>query len=142
MKDDDTAWISVTAPYQEHDDQEIHLTQGGLDTLIEGLMLLKSGLTETAVSMFTPDGEGFYMTLKLHESFEDVPEQEYTQQYVLPLYSIYERAYLAGFSASGEGYNAEYPFADKGTSPVLDKDWVKARDAAILQIRKEIGLLL
>lgn len=37
-------------------------------------------------------------------------------------------AYLAGFNASGEGWNGEYPFQDKGRSPEADADWIAARD--------------
>lgn len=40
-------------------------------------------------------------------------------------------AYLAGWNASGEGYNAEYPFGDNDKDPEADAKWVAARDAAI-----------
>lgn len=36
--------------------------------------------------------------------------------------------YLAGFNASGEGWNGEYPFSDDGKSPLEDADWVGYRD--------------
>tara|TARA_R110000772_G_scaffold27035_4_gene69205 strand:+ start:411 stop:662 length:252 start_codon:yes stop_codon:yes gene_type:complete len=42
-----------------------------------------------------------------------------------------EAAYLAGFNASHEGYNGEYPFQDNDTSPTTDAGWVKRRDAAL-----------
>ena len=40
-------------------------------------------------------------------------------------------AYLAGFNASGEGYNGEYPFGDKNQNPEADAVWVRDRDNAI-----------
>ena len=39
-----------------------------------------------------------------------------------------EVAYLAGFNASGEGYNGEYPFGDKNQNPEHDAVWCKDRD--------------
>lgn len=39
-----------------------------------------------------------------------------------------EAAYLAGFNASGEGYNGEYPFQDHGKDPEQDAAWVKDRE--------------
>lgn len=42
-----------------------------------------------------------------------------------------EAAYLAGFSASGEGYNGEYPFGDKNQNPEHDSVWCKDRDNAL-----------
>jgi hypothetical protein len=42
-----------------------------------------------------------------------------------------EAAYLAGFNASGEGYNGEYPFSDIVYKPQDDADWVQNRDAAL-----------
>ena len=39
-----------------------------------------------------------------------------------------EAAYLAGFNASGEGYNSEYPFDDDDDKPEDDAAWVKRRD--------------
>ncbi|CAB5220185.1 hypothetical protein UFOVP232_78 [uncultured Caudovirales phage] len=42
-----------------------------------------------------------------------------------------EAAYLAGFDASGEGYNAEYPFGDHKKDPEQDAAWVKHRDNAL-----------
>lgn len=44
-----------------------------------------------------------------------------------------EAAYLAGWNASGEGYNAEYPFGDHARNPEEDAAWVKDRDNAICQ---------
>ena len=37
--------------------------------------------------------------------------------------------YLAGFNASGEGWNGEYPFSDKGKSPDANDHWLDERDA-------------
>ena len=39
-----------------------------------------------------------------------------------------EAAYLAGFNASGEGYNGEYPFGDKMQDPAKNPVWKKDRD--------------
>lgn len=40
-------------------------------------------------------------------------------------------AYLAGFAASAEGYNAEWPFQDCAQDPEKDPDWIAARDRAL-----------
>lgn len=42
-----------------------------------------------------------------------------------------EAAYLAGFNASGEGYNGEYPFGDHARNPEEDAAWIKDRDNAL-----------
>ena len=42
-----------------------------------------------------------------------------------------EAAYLAGWNASGEGYNAEYPFGDHARNPEEDAAWIKDRDNAL-----------
>lgn len=39
-----------------------------------------------------------------------------------------EAAYLAGFNASGEGYNGEYPFGDRMQDPAENRAWKKDRD--------------
>jgi hypothetical protein len=44
-----------------------------------------------------------------------------------------EAAYLAGFNASGEGYNGEYPFGDWIQRPEQDKNWCAERDDFIKQ---------
>lgn len=41
------------------------------------------------------------------------------------------QGYLAGFNASGEGWNGEYPFADYGKNPEEDADWVERRNAIL-----------
>jgi hypothetical protein len=43
-------------------------------------------------------------------------------------------AYLAGFNASGEGYNGEYPF--HGAHPEQDAGWIKNRDNEITAIKQ------
>lgn len=48
-----------------------------------------------------------------------------------------QAAYLAGFMASGEGYNGEYPFQDKSKNPEDSKAWCRDRDNAILAILAE-----
>jgi hypothetical protein len=47
-------------------------------------------------------------------------------------------AYLAGFNASGDGYNGEYPFSDRNKNPEHDADWAKARYDAIDSILQSI----
>ena len=42
-----------------------------------------------------------------------------------------EAAYLAGFGATGEGYNAEYPF--EGKDPEQDDNWLAHRDEYVRQ---------
>ncbi len=42
-----------------------------------------------------------------------------------------DAAYLAGFNASGEGYNGEYPFGDHARNPEEDAAWIKDRDNAL-----------
>ena len=49
---------------------------------------------------------------------------------VVPLDAL-NKAYLLGFNVSGEGYNGEFPFADRGKNPEKDIDWVKERDQQI-----------
>jgi hypothetical protein len=46
-----------------------------------------------------------------------------------------EAAYLAGFQATGEGYNAEYPF--EGRNPEDDAAWVRDRDNALRQLLEQ-----
>jgi len=48
-----------------------------------------------------------------------------------------EKAYLAGFNDSGEGYNGEYPFQDHGASPEKDSSWLERRDIAIQKIKEK-----
>jgi hypothetical protein len=46
--------------------------------------------------------------------------------------------YLAGFSASAEGYNAEYPFGEfYGKNPEQDEGWVRGRDRSIEKLKPE-----
>jgi len=48
-----------------------------------------------------------------------------------------EAAYLAGFNASGEGYNGEYPFGDLCKHPEDHSVWCKDRDNALEQVLAE-----
>lgn len=43
-------------------------------------------------------------------------------------------AYLAGFCASAEGWNGEFPFAHYEQNPEQDAQWVAKRDAALAKI--------
>jgi hypothetical protein len=47
-----------------------------------------------------------------------------------------EAAYLAGFNASGEGYNGEYPFRDHGAHPEQNAGWIKNRDSELNAIKQ------
>lgn len=44
-------------------------------------------------------------------------------------------AYLAGFMASGEGWNGEWPFQDSATAPESDSDWLAVRDADLAALK-------
>jgi len=44
------------------------------------------------------------------------------------------RAYLAGFNASAEGHNGEYPYADKSTCPTDNKDWRAKRNDEVKKV--------
>jgi hypothetical protein len=33
---------------------------------------------------------------------------------------LLKQAYIAGFNVSGEGWNGEYPYGDRGTNPAKD----------------------
>lgn len=50
------------------------------------------------------------------------------------LKDLLNEAYLKGFSASGEGYNGEYPFDQYGDSPEDDKEWQEKRDECIADL--------
>lgn len=47
------------------------------------------------------------------------------------LTSMLEHAYAMGFAASGEGYNSEFPFQDKGKDFEDDEEWCASRDHRI-----------
>ena len=49
-----------------------------------------------------------------------------------------EAAYLAGFNASGEGYNGEYPFEHKGKNCTDDPIWCKDRDNELAAIKRAL----
>ena len=48
-----------------------------------------------------------------------------------------QAAYLAGFNASAEGYNGEYPYADNSAWPEADSAWVAQRDRNLKEIVSE-----
>jgi hypothetical protein len=50
-----------------------------------------------------------------------------------------QKAYLAGFNASGEGYNGEYPFGDKNQDPEYDTVWCKDRDNKLAAIKEALA---
>ena len=45
--------------------------------------------------------------------------------------TTWKAGYKAGFLASGEGWNGEYPFQDCGRDPEDDGPWLQKRDAAL-----------
>lgn len=47
----------------------------------------------------------------------------------------WNKAYLAGFLASAEGWNGEYPFSERAAQK--DPEWVKARDDVYERQRKQ-----
>jgi len=49
-----------------------------------------------------------------------------------------ESAYALGFAVSGEGWNAEYPFADKCNDYEDDEDWCDSRDRHLNALIAEI----
>jgi len=51
-------------------------------------------------------------------------------------------AYLAGFSASGEGYNGEYPFGDRNQNPEHNPAWCKYRDNQLIAIKQALAALV
>lgn len=59
------------------------------------------------------------------------------QQPADKLKQLLEKAYLAGFNASGEGYNGEYPFRDKGQWPDDNADWCQERDESLKELLEE-----
>lgn len=48
-----------------------------------------------------------------------------------------QAAYLAGFNASAEGYNGEYPYADNSAWPEADSAWRRQRDHNLKEIVSE-----
>lgn len=52
---------------------------------------------------------------------------------------IVMKAYLAGFASTGEGWNGEHPFSDRGLNPLDDADWCEMRDKFIASILSEAG---
>ena len=50
---------------------------------------------------------------------------------------LLEKAYLAGFNATGEGYNGEYPFRDKDQWPDDNADWCQERDENLKELLEE-----
>ena len=50
-----------------------------------------------------------------------------------------EAAYLAGFNASGEGYNGEYPFEHKRKNCTDDPIWCKDRDNELAAIKQTLA---
>lgn len=51
------------------------------------------------------------------------------------LEDAFKAGFLAGFDASGEGWNGEYPFSDKCLDPQDDKSFNLARDLAYTEFK-------
>lgn len=51
-----------------------------------------------------------------------------------------QQAFLAGFSISGEGYNAEYPFQDSAAPVEQDLSWIQQRDYCVQKIISNLSL--
>jgi hypothetical protein len=49
----------------------------------------------------------------------------------LDVVALVQRAYLAGFNASTQWWNGEFPFAEDKTCPTTDPDWISERDTAL-----------
>lgn len=54
------------------------------------------------------------------------------------LRQLLNRAFLEGFNESGEGFNGEYPFRDKGTSPEDDDEFMEPRNKAVNKMMEEL----
>lgn len=50
------------------------------------------------------------------------------------LRKVLEAAYAAGFEASGEGWNAEYPFADRNEDFEKRPRWIEQRDKRLASL--------
>ena len=50
---------------------------------------------------------------------------------------LLEKAYLAGFNATGEGYNGEYPYGDRNLNPEEDTEWLERRDEKLRELLEE-----
>ena len=64
-------------------------------------------------------------------------DTEYASNLRNDLKILLQQAYLAGFNATGDGYNAEYPYDQKGQDPEDDTDWCEKRNEAIKSIMGE-----
>ncbi len=70
----------------------------------------------------------------------DIEELFMTKEEALDFDLALDAAYLAGFNASGEGYNGEYPFRDHGAHPEQDAGWIKNRDNELTAIKQARAL--
>lgn len=52
----------------------------------------------------------------------------------MDIQELLRAAYLAGFDASSEGYNAEWPFGDNRENPADDPHWCTKRDLALSDV--------
>jgi hypothetical protein len=50
-----------------------------------------------------------------------------------------ELAYFDGFMASGEGYNGEFPYTQKGIDPSTEQYWCNDREFAVKTIMEDAG---
>lgn len=88
--------------------------------------------------------EAFFLKRKISLTFDDfvtcdkcADELRKVIKSSTDLKALLRQAYLAGFNATGDGYNAEYPYEQKGRDPEDDTDWCEDRDNAIKTIMGE-----
>ena len=67
---------------------------------------------------------------------EDTVITDLATDLITEIHILMKNAYLYGFNASREGYNAEYPFSDNNWKPECQSDWIEKRDNVITQILK------
>lgn len=68
--------------------------------------------------------------LKVQGDADITPPADLSAALTARLDAEWNAAYLAGFMASGEGWNGEYPFSDHGKRPDNQDHWLDDRDEA------------
>ena len=67
-------------------------------------------------------------------------QQEHIEQLKTQLANVkqlLEKAYLAGFNATGDGHNAEYPYDHLNLNPEEDTEWLERRDEKLKELLEE-----
>lgn len=97
----------------------------------------------TNLCTLTFNGKSYKVCCNLWEEFAERQQiakridTEYASNLRSDLRTLLRQVYLAGFNATGEGYNAEYPFEQKDLDPEDDTDWCEKRDNTIKSIMGE-----